>query len=40
MVGNTVPIAGRSIPGNLPNRSKADAIAAPECPAENTASAC
>ena len=39
IVGNTAPMAGRSIPLIRPNLSKADAIAAPECPAETTASA-
>ena len=38
-VGKTVPIAGRSIPLSRPKRKRAAAIAAPECPAETTASA-
>ena len=40
IVGNTAPIAGRSIPGSRPKRNKAAAIAAPEWPADTTASAC
>ena len=38
-MGNTAPIAGRSMPFKRPNFSRAEAMAAPECPAETTASA-
>ena len=38
-MGNKAPIAGRSTPGKRPKRNRAAAIAAPECPAETTASA-
>ena len=40
IVGSTAPIAGRSIPGSRPKRRRAAAIAAPEWPADTTASAC